>query len=181
MIGSLILEFLWVPPLVGVTSIPTRVSEVRDGLAAAEAETRLTQSGLLTQLGADCSVWKRRDFRLLGTRLVPYGEASKRAFVEIDLSSACVVFDPAEPSTGTSREAAASKCGLLDDFSTFHKNDFSLLFANNTSIDFFADSAEDKREWIDTLESTIARGAAAKAPEWALRLNKLLQAGAPPA
>lgn len=178
--GSLIVELLWVPPLGAVPSLPKSMAEVQSGLAAAEAETRLALEGVLTQLGGDCTTWRRRLFKLLGPRLIPYSEVAKRAFVELDLSVASSIFDPAtpapaNPSTGLSKSASAD---FEEERYTGHDHAFTLLFKDGSEIAFFADTEADKVRWLDALGSTIGRKAGRKAPEWAVKLKRTLDAPA---
>ncbi|KAL8286222.1 hypothetical protein RQP46_004710 [Phenoliferia psychrophenolica] len=186
--GVVVLEVLWIPPLGSVAVLPKSMSDVKVGLAAAEAETTVLLETILTQLGGDCVTWRRRLFKLVGHRLIPYSEVTKKAMVEIDLSLADSVYDPqnpaASPPTPLSPATAMTRTSSLDleeERWTAHEHSFLVSFKDGSEIEFFADRAEDKERWIALLTAVIGRKARKAAPEWALRFKKLGVASAPAA
>ena len=175
--GSVVLEVLWIPPLGQVAQLPKSIADARAGIAAAEAETTVLLETVLTQLGGDCHTWRRRVCKLVGHRLIPYSEVTKRAMVEIDLSLAEAVFDPdAIPSTPLSPATAITRTSSVEMEEgrwTTNDNAFLVIFRDGSEIEFFADSAEDKERWIAVLGTVVGRKARRAAPEWALRFKKL--------
>lgn len=100
--------------------------------------------------------------------------------VEIDLSLVTAIQDlnaPSPSSTPGSRATASSydsdgDLGAMD-------HSFRLVFKDAQTIDFFADAAETKKEWMEILEKEVAMASVnGKAPpSWALTMRKLVAAG----
>ncbi|KAK4702135.1 pre-mRNA-splicing factor RBM22/SLT11, partial [Phenoliferia sp. Uapishka_3] len=165
--GSVVLEILSIPHLGNVT-LPKSMDAVRVGMAAAEAESKPLLETVLTQLGGDCTFWRRRLFKLNGHRLVPYSEVTKKAMVEIDLTLASSIFDPSKPQLPLTPETAmtrSSSADLEEERYTAHEHTFSIIFIDGTDIQFFADSAEDKERWIAVLGTVVGKKARKPAPE----------------
>ncbi|KAM0755816.1 hypothetical protein T439DRAFT_320523 [Meredithblackwellia eburnea MCA 4105] len=187
--GSLVIDLLWIPPLGAVPSLPRSMAEVQDGLVKAELESKVIQQGILTQLGGDCTTRRRRLFKLLGHRLIPYSEVTKRAFVEIDLSLATALYDPNQPSTSSPLALAkspkspasgmtrSSSMDLEEQRWTAQDHAFTIVFGDGSDIAFIADTAEDKEKWISVLVDRVGKRAAKKpVPEWAVKLRKQMMA-----
>ncbi|GAA6061693.1 hypothetical protein JCM10212_005985 [Sporobolomyces blumeae] len=171
--GSLVVDLLFVPAIPGMAkaSLAKSMEEVVDGLERADWATKVTHEGVLTQLGGDCTVWRRRNVKLRGNMLVPYSEVTKRSHVEINLGSVTSLEDLNVPAVSTSRSRTPSydedeDVGRMD-------NSFRLHFKDGGHIDFFADTDAAKKEWIASLEPVVGTDAKKGPPEWAVAVRKL--------
>lgn len=137
--------------------------------------------GTLSQQGGDCPVgstlsptnfilfllmcpqyWRRRYFKLNGVRLTAYHEATRQPRATINLSKAVKLIDdrhslvdPTVSGPGKSRR----KSGFSEEEEgyMFVEEGFRIRFGNGEVIDFYADSADDKRGWMKILADTIGR------------------------
>ncbi|GAA5986825.1 hypothetical protein JCM11641_007809 [Rhodosporidiobolus odoratus] len=172
--GALVVELLFVPAVAGVPKarLPKSMDEIVDGLELAEWATKITHESVLTQLGGDCSIWRRRVVKLRGSTLVPYSEVTKRSHVEINLALVASVADLNTPSMPTPGSRASQydedeQIGRMD-------NSFRLIFKDGNQIDFFADSAEVKAKWMETLNKVVGKAENKKSPpDWAVAARKL--------
>jgi hypothetical protein len=101
--------------------------------------------------------------------LVPYSEVTKRSHVEIDLSLVSHVADlnVASPAGKASFDDGEDELSQMD-------NSFRLVFKDGNRIDFYADSATAKAQWLEALHKTIAaEGGVRVAPSWAIAARKL--------
>ncbi|CEQ38958.1 SPOSA6832_00449 [Sporobolomyces salmonicolor] len=171
--GSLVLDLLFVPSVPGIpkTILPKSMDEVVDGLERADWAAKVTHESVLTQLGGDCPVWRRRIVKLRGNTLVPYSEVTKRSHVEINLAHVTSLEDLNVPTTATPR-SHASVYDPDEDISRMD-NSFRLHFKGGNWIDFFADNAESKEKWLDVLRLIVGTEAKEGAPEWAIVVRKL--------
>ncbi|GAA5870125.1 hypothetical protein JCM3774_002599 [Rhodotorula dairenensis] len=169
--GSLVIDMLFVPAVTGVpkASLPKSMDEVLSGLEVFDSATQVTMESPLTQLGGDTTVWRRRIVKLRGGMLVPYSEVTKRSHVEIDLSLVSHVADlnVASPAGKSSFDEDEDELSQMD-------NSFRLVFKDGNRIDFYADSATAKAQWLEALGKTIAaEGGVRVAPSWAIAARKL--------
>ncbi|GAA5980156.1 hypothetical protein JCM10908_001552 [Rhodotorula pacifica] len=169
--GSLVIDMLFVPAVTGVpkSSLPKSMDEVLSGLEVFDSATQVTMESPLTQLGGDTTVWRRRIVKLRGGMLVPYSEVTKRSHVEIDLSLVSHVADlnVASPAGRASFDDGEDELSQME-------NSFRLVFKDGNRIDFYADSAAAKTQWLEALGKTIAaEGGVRVAPSWAIAARKL--------
>ncbi|GAA5861488.1 hypothetical protein JCM1840_005387 [Sporobolomyces johnsonii] len=171
--GSLVVDLLFVPSVPGIakTTLPKSMDEVADGLERADWAAKVTHESVLTQLGGDCPVWRRRIVKLRGNTLVPYSEVTKRSHVEINLAHVTSLEDLNVPTTATPG-SCASVYDPDEDISRMD-NSFRLQFKDGNRIDFFADDAESKEKWLDVLRQIVGTEAKEGAPEWAIVVRKL--------
>ncbi|GAA5908385.1 uncharacterized protein JCM6883_004375 [Sporobolomyces salmoneus] len=171
--GSLTVDLLFVPAIPGVpkASLAKSMDEVTEGLERADWATKVTHEGVLTQLGGDCSVWRRRNVKLRGNTLVPYSEVTKRSHVEINLSSVATIEDLNAPSVSTPRSRTNSDD--MDEDIGRMDNSFRLEFKDGGKIDFFADNGDAKTKWLEVLRQVAGTDAKKGAPEWAVAVRKL--------
>ncbi|GAA5849958.1 hypothetical protein JCM8547_000964 [Rhodosporidiobolus lusitaniae] len=178
--GSLVVELLFVPAVPGVVkaALPKSMDEVMEGLELAEWATKVTHESVLTQMGGDCTVWRRRQVKLRGSTLVPYSEITKRAHVEINLTLVASLEDLnilSMLTPGSSRSTSSSKYhDDEDDAMGRMENSFRLVFKDGNRIDFFADSEGEKRRWMEVLQEVVGKPEGKKSPpEWAVAVKKL--------
>ena len=122
--------------------------------------------------GGDCPYWRRRFFRLQGTKLTAYHEHTNQKRAVINLSKAVRLVDdrrtlladpvaptsPAKPSGGNRRKSAFTE---EDDGYQYVEEGFRIRFANGETIDFYADSKAAKaltKAW-ESSRDDVADGA----------------------
>ncbi|KAI5478456.1 GTP binding protein [Pseudohyphozyma bogoriensis] len=178
--GKLTVELFFLPHMPksqreGV-KLPGSIEAAVRGLAAAEKQLVVHHEGTLTQMGGDCTTWRRRDFKAFGTKLVPYNQVTKRAFVELDFVKVVSVFDPDEvvvppPSTQEKGTMTRSTSDLEDDPYKV-PNSFRLRFEDADEVAFYADSMEEKLKWVSALRKLVGAQAVKPAPAWATKYIK---------
>ncbi|KAL4910257.1 cell division protein anillin-domain-containing protein [Aspergillus multicolor] len=164
-IGKLELQLLFVPKPKGTKdedmpkSMNACIREMR------EAETASTRSweGFLSQQGGDCPFWRRRFFKLQGTKLTAYHETSRQPRATINLAKAAKLID--DRSTLTQKETTArggkrrkSAFAEEEEGYMFVEEGFRIRFGNGEVIDFYADSPADKEGWMKVLSETVGKG-----------------------
>ncbi|KAL4986985.1 hypothetical protein BDW68DRAFT_115682 [Aspergillus falconensis] len=164
-IGKLELQLLFVPKPKGAKdddmpkSMNACIREMR------EAETASTRSweGFLSQQGGDCPYWRRRFFKLQGSKLTAYHETSRQPRATINLAKAAKLID--DRSTLTQKETTArggkrrkSAFAEEEEGYMFVEEGFRIRFGNGEVIDFYADSPADKEGWMKVLSETVGKG-----------------------
>lgn len=98
--------------------------------------------------------------------------------VEIDLSLVTSVEDLNAPSPASTPGSRATTYDSDADLGAMDHS-FRLFFKDGSSIDFFADAAETKQQWLEALrrEVAIATVNTKAPPSWALTMRKLVAAG----
>ncbi|KAI0314674.1 hypothetical protein OF83DRAFT_421696 [Amylostereum chailletii] len=159
-IGELVIEFFRLPPLPGIPSnqLPQSLEECHRGLRHVYWHKHTYFEGTLTQNGADCTTWRRRQFRVIGANLVAFNDVTKRATATIDLRKAITVEDLQDPGarllSPSSSRAARS---IYDEYEYGVERSFRLIFQRDQEIIFFADTDEEKSRWLEVLRSLVGR------------------------
>ena len=178
-VGALEVQLLYVPKPREATDedMPKSMSGAIREMGAAEKVKETKHEGALSQQGGDCPVsnvpifpsrknisltilqyWRRRFFKLQGSRLTAYHESTMQPRATINLSKASRLIDdkssliadpasnaPSTPSSSTSTSTAGNKTRRKsafaeeDDGYQFVEEGFRLRFANGETIDFYAD------------------------------------------
>ena len=120
--------------------------------------------------------WRRRFFRLQGPRLTAYHEHTHQKRAVVNLAKASRLVDDktslvANPTTTTSSSSPAKSGGGRrksafaeeDEGYAYVEEGFRIRFANGETIDFYADSAEEKEGWMGALSQVIGKSAAGDA------------------
>ncbi|KAI9367096.1 hypothetical protein BJX61DRAFT_354288 [Aspergillus egyptiacus] len=164
-IGKLELQLLFVPKPKGAKdddmpkSMNACIREMR------EAETASTRSweGFLSQQGGDCPYWRRRFFKLQGSKLTAYHETTRQPRATINLAKAAKLID--DRSTLTQKETTArggkrrkSAFAEEEEGYMFVEEGFRIRFGNGEVIDFYADSPADKEAWMKVLAEIVGKG-----------------------
>ncbi|CAE6532022.1 unnamed protein product [Rhizoctonia solani] len=154
-IGELVLHIFRLPPLPGVPqeTLPQSLEECHRGLSAVAWHKKIYYQGLLTQNGGDITSWRRRQFRIIGANLIAYNDVTGKAIATISLKQALAVEDdqnPLPPGTVPERKGRDESDAYFSD-----NRCFRLLFANDMDIAFYADSAEEKAEWLRILGALV--------------------------
>jgi len=119
----------------------------------------LTRTFVLTTV----QYWRRRFFKLAGSKLTAYHEATHQPRATINLAKASKLIDDKsalmqkETSTkgGGRRKSAFAE---EEEGYMFVEEGFRIRFANGEVIDFYADSAAEKDGWMKALYDTVGKG-----------------------
>ncbi|TGZ77891.1 DUF1709-domain-containing protein [Ascodesmis nigricans] len=163
-IGKLELQLFFVPRPKNATEndLPKSMSAAIRELKEADAILNRTHEGILSQQGGDCPFWRRRYFKLDGSRLTAYHEVSRQPRATINLSKASkliddrkTLIDPTVSGPGKTRR----KSGFSEEEEGYMMVDFGfrIRFGNGEVIDFYADSAVEKAGWMKILNETVGR------------------------
>lgn len=107
--------------------------------------------------------WRRRYFKLVGTKLTAYHEATRQPRATINLANAKRLIDDRRALTemetlGKGGKRRRSAFAEEEEGYMFVEEGFRIRFNNGEVIDFYADTAEDKESWMKVLSDVIGRG-----------------------
>ncbi|KAI1410646.1 DUF1709-domain-containing protein [Hypoxylon sp. FL1857] len=163
-IGKLEVQLLFVPRPKGSTDddMPKSMSSCIRELKAAEERLSKNWEGHLSQQGGDCPYWRRRYFKLVGTRLTAYHETTRQPRATINLSNAKRLIDDrrqlTDPeTTGRNGKRRRSAFAEEEEGYMFVEEGFRIRFNNGEIIDFYADTREDKQGWMKALGDVIGK------------------------
>ncbi|KAI1393601.1 DUF1709-domain-containing protein [Hypoxylon trugodes] len=163
-IGKLEVQLLFVPRPRGSTDddMPKSMGSCIRELKAAEERLSKNWEGHLSQQGGDCPYWRRRYFKLVGTKLTAYHETTRQPRATINLSNAKRLIDDrrqlTDPeTTGRNGKRRRSAFAEEEEGYMFVEEGFRIRFNNGEIIDFYADTREDKHGWMKALGDVIGR------------------------
>lgn len=163
-IGKLELQLLFVPRPKGATDedMPKSMNSCIREMKAAEERRSRNWEGHLSQQGGDCPYWRRRYFKLVGTKLTAYHEATRQPRATINLANAKRLIDDRralteKEITGKNGKRRRSAFAEEEEAYMFVEEGFRVRFNNGEIIDFYADSPEDKEGWLKVLSDVIGR------------------------
>ncbi|KAF3938230.1 hypothetical protein ABW19_dt0204728 [Dactylella cylindrospora] len=160
-VGKLEVQLLFVPRLSGMmdTDLPKSMNAAIRELREAESMVNQIHEGYLSQQGGDCPYWRRRYFKLEGSRLTAYHESTRQPRANINLAKAAKVIDDRSTLTNSSGSKKRRKSGFAEDEEgyMFIEEGFRIRFANGECIDFYADSTDEKNGWMRVLNDTVGR------------------------
>ncbi|RYP92710.1 hypothetical protein DL770_001223 [Monosporascus sp. CRB-9-2] len=163
-IGKLEVQLLFVPRPKGATDddMPKSMNSCIRELKAAEERLSRNWEGHLSQQGGDCPYWRRRYFKLVGTKLTAYHETTRQPRATINLSNAKRLIDDRRQLTNpetTGRGGKRRRSAFAEDEEgyMFVEEGFRIRFNNGEVIDFYADTPEDKEGWMQVLGDVIGR------------------------
>ncbi|KAF2763302.1 DUF1709-domain-containing protein [Pseudovirgaria hyperparasitica] len=171
-IGKLTLQLLFVPRPKKATDddMPKSMNACIRELQEAEQLKDRSYEGHLSQQGGDCPYWRRRFFKLHGSKLTAYHESTRQPRATINLAKATKLVDdrskltqPTETKSGGRRKSAFSE---EEEGYMFVEEGFRIRFANGETIDFYADSAEQKEGWMKILHDTVGKESAGRSRAW---------------
>ncbi|GME61694.1 hypothetical protein GTA08_BOTSDO00620 [Neofusicoccum parvum] len=161
-VGKLTLQLLYVPKPKGATDddMPKSMNACVRELKEAEESKGRVWEGHLSQQGGDCPYWRRRFFRLSGTKLTAYHETTRQPRATINLAKAAKLIDD-RTALVHNRPGGRRKSGFAeeDEGYAFVEEGFRIRFGNGETIDFYADSAEQKNGWMDVLYEVVGKDA----------------------
>ncbi|KAK0736998.1 cell division protein anillin-domain-containing protein [Apiosordaria backusii] len=163
-IGKLELQLLFVPRPKGATDedMPKSMNSCIREMKAAEERLARCWEGHLSQQGGDCPYWRRRYFKLVGTKLTAYHEATRQPRATINLANAKRLIDDRrtlmeKETLGKGGKRRRSAFAEDEEGYMFVEEGFRIRFNNGELIDFYADTAEDKEGWMKVLGEVVGR------------------------
>ncbi|KAH8805565.1 hypothetical protein F5884DRAFT_860170 [Xylogone sp. PMI_703] len=163
-IGKLELQLLFVPKPKGATDddMPKSMNACIREMKDAEAALARNWEGILSQQGGDCPYWRRRFFKLKGSKLTAYHESTRQPRATINLANACKLIDDRSALTQketSGRGGTRRKSGFAEEEEgyMFVEEGFRIRFNNGEVIDFYADSRADKEGWMKVLDACIGK------------------------
>ncbi|KAL1899444.1 Bud site selection protein bud4 [Sporothrix stenoceras] len=163
-IGKLELQLLFVPRPKGISNddMPKSMNSCIREMKAAEERQSQNWEGHLSQQGGDCPYWRRRYFKLVGTKLTAYHEATRQPRATINLANAKRLIDDRralteKETTGKNGRRRRSAFAEEEEGYMFVEEGFRIRFNNGEVIDFYADTAADKEGWMKVLSEVTAR------------------------
>ncbi|KAA1470646.1 hypothetical protein DENSPDRAFT_774642, partial [Dentipellis sp. KUC8613] len=161
-VGQLVLQVFRLPALNGVPSnqLPQSLEECHRGLRHVQWHKQTYFEGTMTQNGADCPTWRRRQFRVVGANMIAFNDVTRKAVATIDLRKAVSVEDvPDGRSRAFSPASTATTQSHSDDYDILRGVDrsFRLRFQKDQEILFFADTDDEKARWLEVLRALVGR------------------------
>ncbi|KAJ5542899.1 hypothetical protein N7461_008902 [Penicillium sp. DV-2018c] len=164
-IGKLEVQLLFVPKPKGSKdedmpkSMNACIRELRD----AESVAARSWEGFLSQQGGDCPYWRRRFFKLQGSKLTAYHETTRQPRATINLAKASKLIDDRssllqKETSGRGGSRRKSAFAEEEDGYMFVEEGFRIRFGNGEVIDFYADSPADKEGWLRVLSEAVGKG-----------------------
>ncbi|QSS51785.1 GTP binding protein [Histoplasma capsulatum var. duboisii H88] len=169
-IGNLELQLLYVPKPKGATDddMPKSMNACIREMKEADNVAARAWEGFLSQQGGDCPYWRRRYFKLQGSKLTAYHETTRQPRATINLAKASKLID--DRSTLTQKETSGkggrrrkSAFAEEEEGYMFVEEGFRIRFGNGEIIDFYADSAREKEGWMKVLADIVGKGQTAGA------------------
>ncbi|KAF8331399.1 uncharacterized protein EI90DRAFT_3145625 [Cantharellus anzutake] len=159
-IGEVVLQLFRLPPLPGISpeKLPQSLDECMRGLRHTSWHKITYLESVLTQNGGDCSSWRRRQFRLVGAKMIAFNDVTKKATATIDLRQMTAVEDDNEPLPPEASHATVSRRRARDSYDGLLKieRSFRLIFPEE-EIEFYTDTDEEKSKWLQVLRTLKGR------------------------
>ena len=130
---------MFVPKLYGSEVIPRSLALCQEALQSARTTDHINKEGFLTQQGGDCTIWRRRWFKLECSEMIGYHESSGKKRTVIHLEN---VVDVKEK---------------LDDdlWCVYEDRAFQITFDDGEAVAFYADTIEDRISWVKALTANV--------------------------
>ncbi|CAG8974816.1 hypothetical protein HYALB_00000430 [Hymenoscyphus albidus] len=163
-VGKLELQLLFVPKPKGATDddMPKSMNSCIREMKEAETSLARNWEGPLSQQGGDCPYWRRRYFKLVGSKLTAYHESTRQPRATINLANAHKLIDDRRALTQketSGKGGKRRKSGFAEEEEgyMFVEEGFRIRFNNGEMIDFYADTAADKEGWMKVLDACIGK------------------------
>ncbi|TVY85170.1 Bud site selection protein BUD4 [Lachnellula suecica] len=163
-VGKLELQLLFVPKPKGATDddIPKSMNSCIREMKEAELALARNWEGHLSQQGGDCPYWRRRYFKLVGSKLTAYHESTRQPRATINLANASKLIDDRRALTQketSGKGGKRRKSGFAEEEEgyMFVEEGFRIRFNNGEVIDFYADTAADKEGWMKMLDACVGK------------------------
>jgi len=132
--------------------------------------------------------WRRRYFKLAGSKLTAYHESTRQPRATINLANASKLIDDRRALTQketTGKGGKRRKSGFAEEEEgyMFVEEGFRIRFNNGEVIDFYADTGADKEGWMKVLDACIGKESNSKGGwcDMVLRREESLKRKADPA
>lgn len=107
--------------------------------------------------------WRRRFFKLQGSKLTAFHETTRQPRATINLSKAAKLIDDRSSliqKETTTKGGGRRKSAFAEEEEgyMFVEEGFRIRFGNGEVIDFYADSATDKDSWMRVLSESVGKG-----------------------
>ncbi|CCH40592.1 Bud site selection protein [Wickerhamomyces ciferrii] len=146
LVARLDVTMLFIPRTSPLETLPPSIKigyKIADHL---KEQSGIAFEGYLFQEGGDCELWKRRFFKLEGTKFIAHQEITKKPRAQINLLKCIDVLHDGKKTGNNERnftdEILMSDC-------------FKLKFLNGEIINFNAETKELKEQWISKLEKIV--------------------------
>nr|XP_019048757.1 hypothetical protein I302_02531 [Kwoniella bestiolae CBS 10118]OCF27687.1 hypothetical protein I302_02531 [Kwoniella bestiolae CBS 10118] len=158
-LGKITLQIFRLPPIPGLKGdeLPQCIDEALRGMRHHAWHEHEYHEGVLTQEGGDCTMPKRRLFKLIGGNLVAINEVTKKEVTKIDLRQAVSVIDLNAQDNGTPKSRMTMRPRSSDEGLSTRPRSFMLEFKDGEGISFAADNDNSKEVWMQTLEGLIGK------------------------
>jgi hypothetical protein len=115
--------------------------------------------------------WRRRYFKLVGSKLTAFHESTRQPRATINLANASKLIDDRRSLTQketTGKGGKRRKSGFAEEEEgyMFVEEGFRIRFNNGEVIDFYADRAADKEGWMKVLDGCIGKEGAGSRGGW---------------
>lgn len=106
--------------------------------------------------------WRRRFFKLQGSKLTAFHESTRQPRATINLANASKLIDDRRALTQketTTKSGKRRRSGFAEEEEgyMFVEEGFRIRFNNGEVIDFYADTAADKEGWMKVLDSCVGK------------------------
>ncbi|KAE9367879.1 DUF1709-domain-containing protein [Stipitochalara longipes BDJ] len=163
-VAKLELQLLFVPKPKGATDddMPKSMNSCIREMKEAELALARNWEGHLSQQGGDCPYWRRRYFKLVGSKLTAYHESTRQPRATINLANASKLIDDRRALTQketSGKGGKRRKSGFAEEEEgyMFVEEGFRIRFNNGEVIDFYADTAADKEGWMKVLDACVGK------------------------
>lgn len=135
-------------------SLPTSMNSALKEFNQMKANRNIKLDGYLSQEGGDCNYWRRRWFELRGDTLVGHTEDTKKVRTILHLANVHSVLDIANLNdTITDSVERAEMYG--GSWYMYADRSFRIRFMDGEIVDFYADNAQKKDEWVRALTTAV--------------------------
>ncbi|KIM23022.1 hypothetical protein M408DRAFT_78146 [Serendipita vermifera MAFF 305830] len=172
-IGEIVLQIFRLPAIPGVPQddLPQSLDDCLRGLRHVQWHKVVYHEGVLTQLGGDCTTWRRRNLRVLGASLIAYNDITKKPITTMDLRKVTLVEDdgrggvpptiirpPGDPEEQLNPPKRIRRQRSFNALAGI-EHSFRMIFDGNENdeVCFFADSAEEKTRWMEIFGALVGR------------------------
>lgn len=146
LIGKMDVTMMYIPRTSPLETLPPSMKIANSIADHLVEQSNVRHEGFLFQEGGDCDLWKRRFFRLEGTKLIAHHEVTKKPRALINLLKTVDVMH-----NGKKRETGGRN--FTDEI--LMNDGFKLKFKNGEIITFNAETEGLKAEWINALEKVV--------------------------
>lgn len=146
-IASVQITLMYIPRVTMSSPIPTSIKNAAREFALIQSYRNTQLKGYLSQEGGDCNYWRRRWYELKGATLVGHTEDTHRVRNVLHLANVCNITDVAT--------MTASEKSEMFGVCMYEDRSFRIAFKDGEVINFYADNAAIKDEWVRALVIVI--------------------------